>query len=177
MEEPARELLFDVHKALLRASEPTRIVSRLILFALVLLHLVLTFSSLKWNLAMIATGVLVAAYWFLNEFAVRRNIDRLEERIAETYTIRLAQLQKSQESISLPQVDAPAGDAEPKPTEGNTQNDESLIKRVEETWINTYINWRHERWKFANFEVAQMLEPVAWFILLLVLSISKVLAR
>lgn len=169
-EEPTRDLLFGEHQILLHSAWVTRLVSRVVLLGLVLLQIFYGSFSLRWNLALMATGVLAAATWYLQESILRRNIDRLEELIIEVEAAGGEGAAEDEDRI-----------VHVRPVEVKDSNYEMIKSQPQaqqqgKTWISAYIKWRHERWVYARFETAQTLEPVAWSALLLIVGASQILA-
>lgn len=163
-DEPARDLLFDEHRSLLRAVGPARLVNRVILCVLVLLQIFYSPPSLRWSIVVIAAGTLVSAFWYLHELMTYRNVDQIEKLIAETYTRRITSVDKIQPVITRP------------PKEPITET-KVTPEQTAEVWIKAYINRRHERWISANLERVQRSEPMAWLTLLLVLELGRLLIR
>jgi hypothetical protein len=163
-DDPAKDLLFEEHRSLLRSVVPTRLVNRSIFCGLIVLEILVASPSLRWNIAIIATGFLVSAFWHLHEIMTNRNRDQVEKLIAETYTTRLTQISKTNSVVTRP----------PKEpiTETRITKDQTV-----DIWIRAYINRRHERGRNSKLELVQRVEPITWVILLLILGVGRTLIR
>jgi len=152
--EAVTDLLLNEHRSLLQTLRITRVVGRLILFGLILVQMVYGGPLRRSIVVSITTGLLVCVFWILKEFTTKRSVNRLGDLIVNTV--------REQDS--------------------QTDYNSSMIKgneeaRVANAWFDTYINWRHEHWRLSRFEAIERLEPVAWFVLLLSLSLSQMLLR
>jgi|GEM_PF-4533085 len=159
-EEPARDLLFREHAMLLRSGQMSGLVNRILLIIIVLLDIVFASQSTRMNVAFFVVGLVTALLWYLQNGFVRQSVNRLEELIIETYTERLDDDEQSEREIHL------------KPVKTSNEVPSKRMKQ-KETWITTYINWRHDRWKHSRYELAQKLEPPAWLLILISVTLSR----
>ena len=169
LEEPTRDLLFGEHQILLRSAGVTRLVSRIVLVGMVLLQIFYGSFSLRWNIALMSTGVLAAAAWYLQESILRRNIDRLEELIIEVEAAGDEDVAEDADRVVYVRP------VEVKDSNYEMTKSQPPAQQQGKAWIGAYIKWRHERWVYARFETAHTLEPLAWSALLLIIGISQII--
>lgn len=159
-------LLINEHRVLLKTVEPIRILNRGILFGVALFQIIYAPLPLGRNVAFLAISALASVFWYIQELLIRRKIDGLGELIATTSAEQLAGMKADYgRSVAI----RPLNESLPEPKISPEQ--------IKQAWINAYINWRHEIWKYSKLQTAQSLEPIMWFILLLAIGVFQMLTR
>jgi hypothetical protein len=172
----SKHLLLSEYESLLRIKEPVRILNRLIVITLVVVQSVNAPLPIFRTVVFLLATTVASCFWFLQEFLADRRLVRIGELIAATSAELGTGIEATHTStVTLPpkrEFDS-AGTSQ-SPTASAVES-VSRPSYSADSWTDAYINWQREAWANRGLRKLQRSEPIAWFLLALVVAAYRLM--